>query len=91
MAPAEPAYFPKSGAGLTCETYATNCTAPIDLTDPINAVWTDPNNARYSDNINTEQRALVTFSGTNAGWDYALNLNYSVNKNTDGMDRRNSQ
>jgi iron complex outermembrane recepter protein len=81
---ADPTYYPKSGAGLTCETYATTCTSPIDLTDPINAVWTDPNNARYSDNINTEQRALVTFSGVNAGWDYALNLNYSVNKNTDG-------
>jgi iron complex outermembrane receptor protein len=81
---ADPTYFPKSGAGLTCETYATNCTAPIDLADPIDAVWTDPNNARYSYNINTEQRALVTFSGNNAGWDYALNLNYSVNKNSDG-------
>jgi iron complex outermembrane receptor protein len=46
-------------------------------------VWTDPNNARDFANINTEQRALVTFSGNNAGWDYALNLNYSVNKNTD--------
>jgi iron complex outermembrane recepter protein len=79
-----PTYYPKSGAGLTCETYATTCSAPIDLTDPIDAVWTDPNNSRYSDNINTEQRALVTFSGVNAGWDYQLNLNYSVNKNTDG-------
>jgi iron complex outermembrane receptor protein len=81
---ADPTYFPKSGAGLTCETYLGSCTAPIDLTDPIDAVWTDPNNARYSDNINTEQRALVTFAGVSAGWDYALNLNYSVNKNTDG-------
>ena len=81
---ADPNYFPKSGAGLTCETYATTCTAPIDLTDPIDAVWTDPNNSRYSDNINTEQRALVTFSGVNAGWDYTVDLNYSINKNTDG-------
>jgi iron complex outermembrane recepter protein len=81
---ADPTYFPKSGAGLTCETYLGSCTAPIDLNDPINAVWTDPNNSRYSDNINTEQRALVTFSGVNAGWDYTLDLNYSVNKNTDG-------
>ena len=81
---ADPNYFPKSGAGLTCETYATTCAAPIDLNDPIDAVWTDPNNSRYSDNINTEQRALVTFSGVNVGWDYQLNLNYSVNKNTDG-------
>jgi iron complex outermembrane receptor protein len=42
---ADPTYFPKSGAGLTCETYATNCTAPIDLADPIDAVWTDPSSA----------------------------------------------
>ncbi len=40
---------------------------PPDLTDPIDAVWTDPNNARFSEDINTEQRALVTFSGVNAG------------------------
>ena len=82
---ADPAYFPKSAAGLTCEAYASACGgATPDLTDPIDAVWTDPNNARYSDNINTEQRALVTFSGDNAGWDYQLNLNYSQNENTDG-------
>jgi len=81
---ADPNYYPKSAAGLTCETYATSCTAPINLTEPIDAVWTDPDNARYSDNINTEQRVLLTFSGVNAGWDYQLNLNYSVNKNTDG-------
>ncbi|MGB6487192.1 MAG: TonB-dependent receptor [Steroidobacteraceae bacterium] len=82
---ADPNYYPKSAAGLTCESYASNCSgATPDLTDPINAVWTDPNNNRYSDNINTEQRALVTFSGVNAGWDYQLNLNYSINKNTDG-------
>jgi iron complex outermembrane recepter protein len=82
---ADPTYFPKSAAGLTCETYASACSAATpDLTDPIDAVWTDPNNNRYGDNINTEQRALVTFSGHNVGWDYELNLNYSQNENTDG-------
>jgi iron complex outermembrane recepter protein len=81
---ADPTYFPKSGAGLTCETYTSSCPAPIDLTDPIDAVWTDPNNSRYSSNINTEQRALVTFSGLNAGWSYAVNLNFTQNANTDG-------
>ena len=35
-----------------------------------NAIWTDPYNDRYSGNLNTEQRALLTFSGSNAGWDY---------------------
>ncbi len=80
----DPTYFPKSGAGLTCETYSMPCNQPINLTEPIDAVWTDPNNARYGDDINTEQRALVTFSGVNAGWNYQLNLNYSQNGNTDG-------
>ena len=58
-----------------------SCAAP-DLTDPITVVWTDPNNSRYS-NINTEQRALLTFSGTNFGWDYTLDLDFTENENTD--------
>ena len=82
---ADPAYYPKSAAGLTCEIYVSNCSgATPNLTDPITAVWTDPNNSRFGNNINTEQRALVTFAGVNAGWDYALNLNFTKNDNTDG-------
>ena len=53
---------------------------------PIDAAWTDPANNRYSGDINTEQRALLTFSGNNADWDYKLNLNYSQNKS----DQRNT-
>ena len=80
---ADPTYFP-SAAGLICETYASTCSGPPALNGPITAVWTDPNNSRFEDNINTEQRALVTFSGERAGWDYKLNLNYSKNENSDG-------
>ena len=74
-------YYPTSAAGLTCE---GTCSAPPALGGPIDAVWTDPNNNRYGDNINTEQRALVTFYGDNAGWDYKFNLNFSQNLNSDG-------
>ena len=44
------------------------------------AIWSDPLNDRYSGNVNTEQRALLTFSGSNGGWDYKTELNYSQNK-----------
>jgi iron complex outermembrane receptor protein len=72
------AYFPKA-ANSTC--YSVPCsTATPDLTAPITAGWTDPNNNRYFGNINTEQRALVTFSGSNGGWDYSTALDWSVNK-----------
>jgi iron complex outermembrane receptor protein len=81
MNPKSP-YFPKASQ-LTCDNrIAAACggLAP-DLTDPIYAVWTDPNNARYMGYLNVEQRVLLTFSGSNGGWDYAADLNYS--KNTD--------
>ncbi len=82
MDPKSP-YFPKASQ-LICNRGAANCggLAP-DLTDPIDAIWTDPANGRYSGNINTEQRAVLTFSGSNAGWDYATDFNYSVNRNDD--------
>jgi iron complex outermembrane recepter protein len=78
--PASP-YFP-TPAHLTCDRGPANCTtlAP-DLTDPIDAAWSDPGNNRYMGNLNVEQRVLLTFSGSNAGWDYTTELNYS--KNTD--------
>lgn len=80
---ADPTYFP-TAAGLTCETYSGTCTgAPPDLNGPIQAVWTDPGNNRFGASVNTEQRALVTFSGENAGWNYQLDLNYSQNRNSD--------
>lgn len=80
MDPASP-YFP-TASQLTCNRGAANCggLAP-DLADPINAVWTDPNNSRFAGNLNVEQRVLVTFSGSNAGWDYSADLNYSKNHN----------
>ena len=45
------------------------------------AIWSDPQNDRYAGNLNTEQRAVLTFKGNNAGWDYQTSLNYSQNKN----------
>jgi iron complex outermembrane receptor protein len=50
---------------------------------PIRAIWTDPNNSRFGGNVNTAQRVVVTFSGSNGGWDYAADLNYSKNTNDD--------
>ena len=80
MDPASP-YFP-TASQLICNRGAANCTtAAPDLTDPIDAIWTDPNNSRYSGNLNVEQRVLVTFTGSNAGWDYSADLNYSKNHN----------
>ena len=80
---ADPTYYP-TAAGLICETYASTCNGPPALNGPISAVWTDPNNNRFEDSINTEQRALVSLAGERAGWDYKLNLNYSKNENSDG-------
>ena len=73
---ANPTYFP-TAANSTC--YGTCKQAP-DLTDPITVGWTDPNNNRYFGNVNTEQRALVTFSGENGGWDYSTSFDWSSNK-----------
>ncbi|MGH8199689.1 MAG: TonB-dependent receptor domain-containing protein, partial [Steroidobacteraceae bacterium] len=81
----DPAYFP-TASELTCvagNAPGAPCTAP-DLTAPINVYWSDPNDNRYLDEINTEQRALVTFTGTNFGWDYTVDLNYSQNVATQG-------
>ncbi|HEY4342458.1 MAG TPA: TonB-dependent receptor [Steroidobacteraceae bacterium] len=85
MDPASP-YFP-TPAQLTCDRGAANCggLAP-DLADPIDAAWSDPGNNRYNGTINVEQRALLTFAGTNSGWDYTTSLNYSKNTN----DNRNT-
>ena len=79
MNPASP-YFP-TASQLTCNRGAANCSGAPDLTDPIDAIWTDPDNSRFGGNVNTEQRVLVTFSGSNAGWDYATDFNYSKNTN----------
>ena len=82
----DPTYFP-TASQLTCyegQGPGGSCTAP-DLTDPITADWSDPNNNRYFNNVNGAQRILLTFSGTNFGWDYTANLNYSENKDTQNV------
>jgi len=76
MTPASP-YYPTPGQ-LTCD--RGNCsTALPDLGGPITVDWTDPANSRYEGNLNVEQRVLLTFSGSNAGWDYSTDVNYSKN------------
>jgi len=73
----DPTYYP-TGAGSTC--VGTCSTATPALGGAITAGWTDPNNNRYFGNVNTEQRALLTFSGANGGWDYTTTFNWSQNK-----------
>jgi iron complex outermembrane receptor protein len=74
---ADPTYYP-TGAGATC--VGTCATATPALGGAITAGWTDPNNNRYFGNINTEQRALLTFAGSNGGWDYSTSFDWSENK-----------
>jgi iron complex outermembrane receptor protein len=69
-------YFP-TAANSTC--VGASCPATPDLADPIIALWTPPDNSRYNTYINSEQRILVSFSGANAGWDYAVDAIYSQN------------
>jgi len=90
-----PSCAPGFGPNLTGTTFvpsSTNTgpcnptTGPASSTcvanaSPVSAVWTDPKNDRYTGNINREQRIMLTFSGSNAGWDYTGILNWSQNKN----------
>jgi iron complex outermembrane receptor protein len=73
-------YFP-TASQLTCDNRGPACSGPPNFSDPMNAIWTDPNNSRYGGNLNVEQRVLLTFSGSNGGWDYSTDLNYSKNTN----------
>jgi iron complex outermembrane receptor protein len=73
------AYFP-TAADSTCLKYCTSTSVP-DLSDPITAAWSDPDNSRYTKDTNTEQRAVLTFAGNNAGWDYSTSFNWSRNGN----------
>jgi iron complex outermembrane recepter protein len=81
-------YYP-TAAQLTCVSNCTNPTTgapmPVNLSDPMNAFWTDPNNNRYMGNTNIEQRLLVTFSGSNNGWDYSADFNWSKNLNNNTL------
>ena len=76
MSPTSP-YYP-TAANSTCVGTCTTTTPALG--GPIGVGWTDPNNNRYFGNINTEQRALVTFAGANGGWDYSTAFDWSENK-----------
>jgi iron complex outermembrane receptor protein len=56
---------------------------PTCSMSPVTAVWTDPDNSRYGGALNVAQRVLLTFSGSNGGWDYSSDAVYSkyVNDN----------
>jgi len=66
-------------ASLTC--LSPPCSAPNFSGGAPNVFWSDPLNNRYGGNLNTEQRALLTFAGHNGGWDYSASGNYSRNNN----------
>lgn len=77
MDPSSP-YYP-TAANSTCVFGPCTPASPV-LGGPISVGWTDPANNRYFGNINTEQRALVTFAGENGGWDYTTSFDWSQNK-----------
>jgi iron complex outermembrane recepter protein len=88
ISPTSP-YYP-TASQLTCNRGPANCNnLPPNLTGisstgvatPVEAIWTDPNNSRFAGNVNTAQRILVTFSGSNFGWDYSTDFNFSKNTN----------
>jgi iron complex outermembrane receptor protein len=81
MNPTSP-YYPKASQ-LTCAGGPANCTTATPDLASGDAVWTDPNNNRYSGDLNVEQRILLKFSGSNGGWDYDTYFNYSTNNNDD--------
>jgi iron complex outermembrane recepter protein len=90
MNPGSP-YYP-TAANSTCYAGPTGgppCTdpTPVFTGTPADGVpgqirvgWTDPSNNRYFGNINTSQRALGTFAGSNGGWDYSTSFVWSENK-----------
>jgi iron complex outermembrane recepter protein len=80
MNPKSP-YYPKASQLICTPSQSVNCALPVDLADGGLAIWSDPNNSRYGGVLNTAQRALVTFAGSNAGWDYSTDFNYSKNHN----------
>ena len=90
MDPASP-YYPGNAQGpslssLVCQTVYGGCSAPPNVSNGAFAIWSDPNNNRYAGNLNTEQRAVLTFNGHAGGWDYAVSGNYSQNKNDNRND-----
>ncbi len=75
-----PTYFPTAANSTGFGT-----TVAPDLTDPILAGWTDPNNNRYINDKNTEQRFLTSLTGKLVGWDYNTAFVYSQNSNVQGV------
>ena len=77
-------YYPSaSNATYILGTGGSGGTA--DISGDVWAGFTDPNNNRFNSTTNTEQRALITFSGENGGWNYEVNLDYSQNNNVQNV------
>ena len=80
-------YFPGNGAtpaGVTLDpTYMDPDGAATAGVQPgfVHAKWRDlPNGSRADENINKQQRVVVSALGTVAGWDYETALTYNENK-----------
>ena len=52
----------------------------------VHAKWRDmPNGVRADENINKQQRAVVSLKGVLAGWDYETAVSYNENKITQNL------
>jgi iron complex outermembrane receptor protein len=74
-------YYP-SAAGLSSTYMDADAAATAGvLPGAVSARWRDlPNGARADENINKQQRLVVSMTGVVAGWDYAGALTYNENK-----------
>jgi iron complex outermembrane receptor protein len=79
VTPASP-YYPTVAESVCATAINPGCAGvPPVLGGDLTALWTDAGNSRNNEFVNTEQRLLLTFSGDNAGWDYATDFNFSLN------------
>ncbi|MTV40597.1 TonB-dependent receptor [Duganella radicis] len=79
-------YFP-TAAGLN-PTYMDLAGSITPGVQPgfVTARWRDmPNGARADENINKQQRAVVSLKGVLAGWDYETAVSYNENKITQNL------
>jgi iron complex outermembrane receptor protein len=80
-------YYPGNGsipASIALDpTYMTAAAAAVDGVQPgfVRARWRDmASGPRQSENVNKQQRLVVSLNGTVAGWDYQTALTYNENK-----------
>ena len=83
-------YYPGNGitpSNIALDPAYTTATMPAGaLPGYINVKWRDsPNGPRTDQNINQQQRLVVSEQGTVAGWDYQTALTYNENKVTENL------